>query len=123
MKQNNKKLGGFGEREAARYLRKKGYQRVAANYSCQYGEVDLIVQKPGILVFAEVKTRQSRDFGAPAEAVGFRKQEKIKLVAQEFLLSYDEDVDVRFDVVEVMAEPSLFGGYRVREINHIEQAF
>lgn len=123
MKENNKKLGGFGEREAARYFQKKGYRKVAANFSCRYGEIDLIVQKGGILVFVEVKTRKNNDYGAPAEAVGYRKQEKIKLVAQEFLLAYDEDIDIRFDVVEVMAEPSLFGGYRVRELNHIKQAF
>ncbi len=123
MAKNDKKLGGFGEREAARYFHKKGYRKIVSNYTCQYGEIDLIVRKPGILVFVEVKTRQSSNYGRPAEAVGFRKQEKIKLVAQEFLLAYDEDIDIRFDVVEVMAEPSLLGGYRVKEINHIEQAF
>jgi len=118
-----KKLGGFGEREAARYFRKKGYRIITKNFTCRYGEIDLIAEKSTILVFAEVKTRQTNNYGAPAEAVGYRKQEKIKLVAQEFLLTYDKDTDIRFDVIEVMAAPSLFGGFRVKEINHIEQAF
>lgn len=123
MKMNKKDLGGFGEREAASYFRKNGYEKVAANYTCRYGEVDLIVEKSDVLVFVEVKTRQTRNYGAPSEAVGYRKQEKIKKVAQEFLLSYDKEVDIRFDVIEIMAESSLFGGFRVKELNHIEQAF
>lgn len=120
---NTKELGSFGERAAARYFKKKGYRLVAGNYRCRYGEVDLIAEKSGVLVFVEVKTRQNRNFGDPSEAVGYRKQETIKRVAQEFLLTYDTDSEIRFDVVEVMAEPSLFGGYKVREWNHIEQAF
>ncbi len=120
---DNKRLGGFGEREAAHYYRKNKYRMVAKNFTCRYGEVDLIVEKSDVLVFVEVKTRQTRNYGAPSEAVGYRKQEKIKMVAQEFLQEYDKDVDIRFDVVEVMAEPSLFGRFRVKEINHIEQAF
>ncbi len=120
---DNKRLGGFGEWEAARYFRKKGYRKIVSNYTCRYGEVDLIVEKSNVLVFAEVKTRQTRNYGAPSEAVGYRKQEKIKMVAQEFLRTYDKDTDIRFDIIEVMAEPSLFGGFRVKEINHIEQAF
>ncbi len=123
MKENNKKLGSFGEREAARYFRRKGYRIVAANYSCRWGEIDLIVSKAKVLVFVEVKTRQGTGYGTPAEAVGYRKQEKIRTVAEHFLFSYDEDADIRFDVIEVLAEPSLFGGYRVKNINHIEQAF
>ena len=120
---DNKKLGSFGERKTARYLRKKGYCIIATNYVGRYGEVDLIVSKGNLLVFVEVKTRQNKKYGSPSEAVGYRKQEKIKLVAQEFLFSYPDDADIRFDVVEIMAEAGLFGTYRVKELNHIEQAF
>ena len=120
MKQNNKKLGGFGEREAARYLRKKGYQRVAANYSCQYGEVDLIVQKPGILVFAEVKTRSNDRFAAPAEAVGAAKQQRIIKAAGQYLQhSPFGDSLVRFDVVEVLPAA---GGWQIHCIQHAFEA-
>ena len=96
---------------------------VAAGFHCRFGEIDLIVKDKKFLVFVEVKTRKSVDFGTPGEFVDYRKQEKIKMVAQEFLRTYDKDTDIRFDVIEVMAESSLFGGFRVKEINHIEQAF
>ncbi len=120
---DNKKLGSFGERMAARYLQRKGYRLIESNYVGRYGEVDLIVSKGNLLVFVEVKTRQTTKYGSPSEAVGYRKQEKIKMVAQEFLLSYPKESDVRFDVVEIMAETGVFGTYRIKEMNHIEQAF
>lgn len=120
---NNKAMGVFGETAAAKYLKTKGYQIVEKNFTCQHGEIDIIVRCKNCLVFVEVKTRQSQQYGTPAEAVGYAKQKKIISVAQYYLLTYDEDSDIRFDVVEVYATPSRFGGYKVQQINHIENAF
>ncbi len=122
-RQNNKAMGAFGETAAAKYLKAKGYQIVERNFACKGGEIDLIARRKGCLVFAEVKTRQSDRYGTPAEAVGYTKQKKIISVAQYYLLTYDEDSDIRFDVIEVYASRSCFGGYKVQQINHIENAF
>ena len=123
MKQDNKALGGFGEKAAARYLKLRGYRIVEQNYKCGLGEIDLIALHGTRTVFIEVKTRMSDQYGRPAEAVGYRKQGKIRSVAEQYLLTYDVDTEVRFDVVEVWAEKSLFGGYRVKRVNHIDNAF
>lgn len=110
----NKLLGADGESKALRYLKKKGYKFCDKNYSTRFGEIDLIMKQSNTIVFVEVKTRSSMKFGAPAEAVSFKKRQSILTVAQQYLQDKGfADIDIRFDVVEVVGE----------NINHIENAF
>ena len=97
------KLGAHGERRAARHYEAQGFEVVARNWRCAGGELDLVLRGPGVLVFAEVKTRTSDLFGIPAEAVTPAKQRRIRRLAQQFCAETGERAaELRFDVVSVM---------------------
>jgi putative endonuclease len=100
------RLGARGEDRAADWYRAAGYEVVARNWRCAEGELDLVVGRPGELVFCEVKTRTSDRFGAPAEAVTVAKQRRLRTLAARFLADHPLDAgaagrNVRFDVVAV----------------------
>jgi putative endonuclease len=112
-------LGQKGEKQAARYLKQKGYKVVTANYRCKYGEIDLIARDSDILIFIEVKTRTSTDFGGPAAAVDYRKQQQISKVAHHYLITHhNDDVNARFDVISILSPRG-----QKAEIEHICDAF
>ena len=74
---DNQSLGKLGENIGSEYLKENGMEIISRNYSTKYGEIDLIGMVQGLLVFIEVKTRRSKNYGYAFEAVGMRKQEKI----------------------------------------------
>ncbi len=97
------KLGAHGERRAARRYEAAGYRVVARNWRCNDGELDLVLRRDDVLVFAEVKTRSSDRFGVPAEAVTPAKQRRIRKLAQRFCTDTGERARrLRFDVVSVL---------------------
>ncbi|MCO8126982.1 YraN family protein [Acidimicrobiia bacterium EGI L10123] len=97
------KLGAHGERLAARRYEADGYEVVARNWRCGDGELDLVLRRNDVLVFAEVKTRTSDRFGHPAEAVTVTKQRRIRGLAQRFCAETGNRARVlRFDVVSVL---------------------
>ena len=81
--------GKIGEIIATNYLKQKGYKIIANNYKNPIGEIDIIAQDKNYLVFVEVKTRISRAFGDPAEAVNYFKQQKIRQVATMYLKQHN----------------------------------
>lgn len=100
-----RRIGRAGESLAAEILKQDGYHIVKRNYSCRWGELDIIAKKENTLVFAEVKTRLNDQYGSGREAVDERKKRHIRNCAQEFLsqtcLPYDQ---VEFLVAEITAE-------------------
>jgi putative endonuclease len=97
-------LGRRGERAAEKYLRRNGYRIVARNFRAAGAEIDLVAMDGETLVFVEVKTRRSRDAGAPEEAVDERKQKQIRRAAELFATRYRADeVTMRFDIIAVDA--------------------
>lgn len=120
MGQNNLS-GAWGEQIAARYLRKKRYTLVAANYRSRFGEIDLIVQNRKYLVFVEVKLRKSAAFADAREFVDTYKQERLRTTAEIYLSQYPTDLQPRFDVIEVYAPEGVDTKKPV--INHLEDAF
>lgn len=90
-----------GERAAWEAYRRRGYRLVARNWRCPVGELDLVVERSGVLVFCEVKTRASSLHGDPHEAVTPRKQRKVRTVAEAFLGSRPAPRRFRFDVAGV----------------------
>src|SRR5260221_11407308 len=97
-------LGPRGERAAEKYLRRSGYRIVKRNFRAAGAEIDIVAMDGETLVFVEVKTRRTRDAGAPEEAVDERKQKQIRRAAEMFATRYRaDDVAMRFDVIAVDA--------------------
>ena len=81
-----KKLtGGFGEEVAAKYLKSRGYSIMERNFRTPFGEIDIIAERDGCVVFLEVKTRISDHFGPPLEAITWAKKRKIIQNCQYYL--------------------------------------
>lgn len=99
---NNKALGNWGEQLAATHLKKQGYQIVANNFRCCYGEIDLIAKEGPIWCFVEVKTRRVASFGYGYDAVTHMKRQHIIKVAQ-FYLNREAlyEAPARFDIVSI----------------------
>ena len=111
-------LGSRGEREAANYLKKKGFLIVEKNLRIGGSELDLIAIDGEFLVFIEVKSRSSENYGYPEEFVDFRKIKKIVAGAKLFSARKKfRDMHIRFDVISVIFECGKF------KIDHIENAF
>jgi len=72
-----RELGNTGEKLARDFLKKKGYKIREANYRCREGEIDIVAEKKGCLIFVEVRTKTGTGFGSPEESVTFAKKEKI----------------------------------------------
>lgn len=110
--------GKVGEIIAAKHLQSKGYKIISKNYKNELGEIDLIAKDGDYLVFVEVKTRLSKAFGGPLEAVNLHKQNKIRQVATFYLKQHKLlDTNCRFDVVSIVGQIDDY------EITHIENAF
>lgn len=100
---NRRSIGAEQETKVQEHLQTLGYEIVARNFYTKHGEIDLIAKKDGYLVFIEVKYRADGRFGAPEEAVDFRKQKKIIAAAQYYLYKnrISFDTPCRFDVAGV----------------------
>jgi len=95
------RLGEKGEELAVKFLRKKGYKIKVCNYKTRLGEIDIIAGDGDTLVFIEVKTRESLEYGQPFESVNSRKRKKLAAVATLYLKKFDELPQCRFDVVSI----------------------
>ena len=103
-------LGRRGERAAEKYLKRNGYRIVARNFRAAGAEIDIVAMDGETLVFVEVKTRRSRDAGAPEEAVDERKQLRMRRAAEAFSVRYRVgEKDLRFDIVAVDAAGKRMG--------------
>jgi putative endonuclease len=119
-KKTRQELARTGEDHAARYLRSKGYRVRERNFRTRTGEVDIIADHGEVLVFVEVKSRTSAEFGEPRESVTPRKQQRILRAARGYLASREpRERMTRFDVVEVF----ITAQGRVEKVELIEGAF
>ena len=95
-------LGRSGEKLAGKFLAQLGYKILRRGEKNPIGEIDLICRLDNLIVFVEVKTRQSNLHGEPWQAVGKTKQSKIAKAALVFLKQHKlQDREVRFDVVGI----------------------
>ena len=118
-----KALGNRAERLAEEHLRAKGYEILRRNYRTNAGEVDLIAARKGVLVFVEVRSKTTPEFGSPLESLGPGKLRRIARAAKHYLAvvaSKDgAEWDARFDVVAV----DFTEGEEAPKIEHLESAF
>jgi putative endonuclease len=109
---SRKRLGNLGEEIAADYLKNKGYKILDKNFFVKFkngpklGEIDLITQKEGKIVFFEIKTETKNKIAQPEQKVNFRKREKIKKVAEIWLdrNKKQQDIEWQIDVLSVILD-------------------
>lgn len=116
---SNRDFGNWGEQRAAAYLEAKGCKILKRNFRLgQLGEIDLIVEDQGTLVFVEVKTQGSEAMGDAATWVTRKKQRQIGKIALAYLTFNNiQNRNCRFDVIAVSRSAQGV------EINHIVNAF
>ena len=104
-KENKRETGSIKENLAAQYLTRQGVKILEHNFRCRQGEIDLIAEKDGYLVFVEVKYRRTGQKGDPAEAVDYRKQKKISKVAEYYCWKKRKlNQPCRFDVICLLGQ-------------------
>lgn len=96
-------LGAWGEEKAVRFLKRRGYKIIDRNFRCRFGEIDIIAEKDDYLIFVEVRLRKDTRYGAPEETVDWRKQQKLRMTADYYLMTHETELDVRFDVLALYA--------------------
>ncbi len=113
---NNRKFGDAGEDLACRYLEKQGYEILERNkHYSRFCELDIIAKQKNTVVFVEVKTRKTADFGTPFEAVTKTKYENIKRGVQ-FYLAENKVKDYRVDVIGITLKPEI-------KIEHLKNVY
>lgn len=95
------KLGQLGEDRAVRYLKLRGWRIIERNYSCRFGEIDIIASRGEYLAFIEVKLRRDGSIYSGREAVTAAKQRKIIAAAETWLSKHECELQPRFDVIEL----------------------
>ncbi len=118
MLSSTKEKGNRGEELAVSFLAEKGFEIIERNYRYGKGELDIIARDKEFLVFVEVKSRESLEYGKPEEAITKRKMSQVRKITEAYLAEKDiREENIRFDVVAI-----LFLNDEVT-INHYENAF
>lgn len=115
---DRKLLGRWGEQAAADFLKAKRYRITGMNYSCRFGEIDVIAENRDCVAFVEVKLRKNAAFAEAKEFVTPAKQRRVILAAEHWLAANPTAKQPRFDVVEIYGADGT-----IETINHIENAF
>jgi putative endonuclease len=114
-----RETGNRGEKAARDYLRKRGYRIREINYRCGRGEIDIIAEQRDCLVFIEVRTKTSLQYGSPEESITSIKQARLRRLAMQYLQRCDKlPREWRIDVVAV----ELDGQGKTSRIELIENA-
>lgn len=115
---DHNELGKEGEQIAVDILLQKGYKIIDRNWRFQKAEIDIIAQKESdILVVVEVKTRSNSFIGSPEEFVTPKKIKLLVRAANEFVISRNYDVEVRFDIIAIVKNAKYL------KVEHLEDAF
>lgn len=110
-------LGKKGEDAAVQYLQKRGYRIVERNWMYEKYEIDIIAEGDGFIIFVEVKTRSSNQWGNPEDAISMGKMKRMVDAADYYLNSKDIETPARFDVMAIVWNGQTF------EIEHFDDAF
>ena len=111
-------LGIIGEEIAAQYLLRSGYKILRRNFYFDKAEIDIIAQKEeNTVVIVEVKTRNSDFFGDPQSFVTPAKIKLLVKAANEYIVSNELNVEVRFDIIAVLKNQ------KMEKLEHFENAF
>ena len=101
----NKKKGEFGELIAEKYLRGKGFSILQKNWTCRWGEIDIIAEHKEAIVFVEVKYRTNTNFGAPNNSITSKKLKSLKNSIWRYLLLHNQfNEECRLDVICITSQ-------------------
>lgn len=117
MSDYKQKFGQEGEEIALAHLSNKKYKIVAKNYRYGRSEIDIIAQDGDVIVFVEVKIRETDVYGLPEEAVSTSKMNKLAEGAEGYLLENDIHAECRYDIISIIKNQ-----YKT-EIKHFVDAF
>jgi len=87
---NRRETGIMGEKLARDFLAERGYKILESNYRCPHGEIDIIARDEESLVFIEVRTKTSHEFGSPEESITAAKKEKLRDTAYHYQQTHDD---------------------------------
>jgi putative endonuclease len=110
-------LGKKGELIARKFLEEIGFKIIETNWRHEKDEIDVIAKDGDELVMVEVKTRSTRYFGEPSEAVGAAKESFMIRAAEAYLEIHDLNMDTRFDIISIVVDN------KGESIEHIKDAF
>ena len=116
---NRQEVGKLGEKTARKFLKKQGYRIRETGFRCHRGEIDIIAQKKDCLVFVEVRTKSSLDFGTPEESITAAKKKKLVALALTYTNTHQKLPSLwRIDVVAIELDDK----GKTRRIELIENA-
>jgi putative endonuclease len=115
---SHNELGKRGEDIAKEYLENKGYQILKMNWRHKRAEIDVIAKQAGTLIFIEVKTRSSIDFGQPEEFVDWKKEKHLEFASLYYIEQSGHEGEIRYDIIAIT-----FTDTNRFSVNHIEDAF
>ena len=102
VKINRNDTGRLGEEFARAFLKKRGFRILETNYRCPEGEIDIVAQHKDCLVFVEVRTKTSQQFGSPEESVTQAKKRRMIATAQHYRHVHDRQLPLwRIDFIAV----------------------
>jgi putative endonuclease len=104
MKKNHLETGATGEDLAVEYLLKRNYLIQERNWRCKHFEIDIIATYQNLLVFVEVKTRKTLEFGYPEESIGKIKMKRLKLAATVYHFNHPQFKRIQFNVISILLQ-------------------
>ena len=116
---DKQKIGKIGEASAVEYLEKQGHLILERNWRYHKAEIDIITKRNDLLIFVEVKTRQSDRNGLPEDFVSYAQRKMIVGAASRYMEKQNHEWAVQFDVIGILIDDR---GMVVR-LNHYEDAF
>jgi putative endonuclease len=97
-----RETGILGEKIARDFLRKRGYHILETNYRCPEGEIDIIAQDKGCLVFVEVRSKTSTEFGSPEESITRAKIQRLVAATSRYRQTHENlPSSYRIDIVAI----------------------
>ncbi len=123
MKAAHLKQGEDAEAACSHYLKSQGLKLVNRNFSCLFGEIDIIMLDKNILVFVEVRFRKNNNFGGGLESITTEKQRKLRRTAELYLQQNRQYENARFDVVSMSKNTQTRVGCQQYTFDWVSNAF
>lgn len=102
----SQQIGYAAENQARQFLSQQGLTWITSNYRCRWGEIDLIMKDKDTIVFIEVRSRVSNEYGGAVESITMQKKKKIIKTASHYLVAKNlwDKCFTRFDVISLQGE-------------------